>query len=231
MLKKNLPNLILAILILAFTVYFSAYTIRRYETLNAYTADLSLIDQAMWNTLHGRFLEATWGDHQQPRPAEHLELILVPLAALFWLWDDVRILLIVQSLALALGAIPLYWLARDQLKIKNEELKIWVALVFPLLYLLSPPLQASAVADFHADPFVVAPLLFAFWYATQKRWGWMWLWALVMMLVKENMPTLVAMLGGYLVVSRLSAVSRQPSAVSSTFHFSLFTFHSVSFHK
>lgn len=189
--------IILWIMILVFTLYFSAYTIRRFETLNAYTADLSLIDQAMWNTLHGRFLEATWGDHQQPRLAEHFEPILVPLAALFWLWDDVRILLVAQSFALAIGALPLYWLAKAQLRMKNEK---FIALIFPLLYLLAPPLQAAAVADFHADPFVVAPLLFAFWYATQNRWRRMWFWAIVMMLVKENMPTLVVMLGGYLVI-------------------------------
>ena len=61
-----------------------------------------------------------------------------------------------------------------------------------------PALQAANVADFHADPFVVAPLLFAFWYATQRRYGAMWIWAGAAMLVKENLPTLTFMLGGYL---------------------------------
>jgi uncharacterized membrane protein len=65
--------------------------------------------------------------------------------------------------------------------------------------LLFPPLQAANIADFHADPFVVLPLLLAFWYATQKRWVWMWFWAIVAMLTKENLPTLTAMLGLYLI--------------------------------
>jgi len=203
MIKQRLPNLILTLFILAFTFYFSWYSIQRYQTLHAYTADLSLIDQAMWNTLHGRFLEATWGDHQQPRLAEHFEPLLVPLAGLFWLWDDVRILLIVQALALAMGALPAYWLAKRALK--NGK---YLPLLFPLLYLLSPPLQAAAVADFHADPFVVAPLLFTFWYATEKRWGWTWFWAIVVMLVKENMPTLIVMLGLGLVIHRAASVMR-----------------------
>ncbi|HEY85908.1 MAG TPA: DUF2079 domain-containing protein, partial [Chloroflexi bacterium] len=77
--------------------------------------------------------------------------------------------------------------------------------------LLSPPLQAAAVADFHADPFVVAPFLFAFWYAAQRRWGWMWFWAIVVMSVKENMPTLAVMLGLYLVICHWSFVIRQRS--------------------
>ena len=184
-------------MILAFALYFSWYSIRRYETLHAYTADLSLIDQAMWNTLHGRFLEATWGDRQQPRTAEHFEPILIPLATLFWLWDDVRVLLIAQSLALALGAWPLYRLARSQLP---AEASPFLPLLFPAMYLLAPPLQAAAVADFHADPFVVAPFLFAFERAVRRRWGGMWFWAAVVMLTKENMPTLTAMLGLYLLL-------------------------------
>ena len=186
-------------MMLGFAFYFSAYTIQRHETLHSYTADLTLIDQATWNTLHGRFMEATWGNHQQPRAAEHFEPILIPLAALFWLWDDVRILLIAQSLALALGALPIFWLAKRELSFFSRFTP-YVSLIFPALYLLAPPLQAAAVADVHADPFVVAPLLFAFWYATEKRWGWMWFWAIVMMLVKENMPTLVAMLGVFVVI-------------------------------
>ncbi len=229
MTKRYFPLLILWTLILAFTLYFSWYTIQRYETLHAYTADLSLIDQAMWNTLHGRFMEATWGNHQQPRLAEHFEPLLVPLSALFWLWDDVRILLIVQSFALALGALPVYWLAEAQFKIQTcpeqsqRDAKFKMAgethfafyslpFAFVILYLLSPPLQAAAVADFHADPFAVAPFLFAFWYAAQRRWNWMWFWAIVVMLIKENMPTLVAMLGLYLVVRDLRLFGGRRSA-------------------
>ncbi len=213
--------IILWMMILAFALYFSAYTIRRHETLHSYTADLSLIDQAMWNTLHGRFMEATWGDHQQPRTAEHLEPILIPLAALFWLWDDVRILLIAQAFVLAIGALPVFWLAKRELSTQNSLCATRYSLIFPALYLLAPPLQAAAVADFHADPFVVAPFLFAFWYATEKRWGRMWFWAIIIMLVKENMPTLAVMLGLFIIIqnspftiqnSRLTFhVSRKPA--------------------
>ena len=192
-------GLTLSLFILIFGLYFSWYAIHRYETLNAYTADLSLIDQAMWNTLHGRFLEATWGDHQQPRLAEHFEPILVPLAVLFWLWDDVRVLLIAQAFGLAIGALPVYRLAREVLAGQGLT-AAWLPLLFPLIYLLSPPLQAAAVADFHADPFAVAPFLLAFWYATQRRWGWMWFWAGVVMMVKETMPALVVMLGIFLAI-------------------------------
>ncbi len=215
----HLPSLLLAFLILAYILYFSWYTINRHNTLHSYAADLSLIDQPMWNTVlgPGGFMELTWGDHQQPRLAEHFEPILIPLALLFFLWNDVRVLLIAQSVALALGALPVFWIAREQFTTlcdhsprfatihnssHNSSLPAWAALAFAAAYLLFPPLQAANVADFHADPFVVAPLLFAFWYATQWRWGWMWFWAIVAMSTKETLPTLTAMLGLWLIINR-----------------------------
>ncbi len=246
----SIPSLLLALLILTYAGYFSWYTINRHNTLNSYAADLSLIDQPMWNTVlgPGYFMEQTWGDRQQPRLAEHFEPILVPLALLFFLWDDVRILLIAQSIALALGALPVYWIARHQLSIINYQLSKadqqftihnsqfiihnsqhlhcvpaqvftihnWSALVFAAVYLLSPHLQAANIADFHADPFVVTPLLFAFWYASQRRWLWLWFWAIVAMAAKETLPTLTAMLGlwllGTALYRKLTADRRRPTA-------------------
>ncbi|HMQ54922.1 MAG TPA: hypothetical protein PKD98_22775, partial [Anaerolineae bacterium] len=87
------PLWLLASLILIYTLYFSWYTIHRHNTLNSYAADLSLIDQPLWNTAigPGGFMEQTWGDRQQPRLAEHFEPLLVPVSFLFFLWDDVRL--------------------------------------------------------------------------------------------------------------------------------------------
>ncbi|MEM7345075.1 MAG: DUF2079 domain-containing protein [Chloroflexota bacterium] len=207
---QQLPKLLLWVAIVLYIIYFSWYTINRHNTLNSYAADLSLIDQPMWNSSQGPgyFMELTWGSQQQPRLAEHFEPILIPLSLLFFLWDDVRILLIAQTVALALGALPVFWIAQAQLKIDNtvendqnslSSLSAWAALIFAITYLLSPHLQAANIADFHADPFVVTPLLFAFWYAIQTKWRWMWVWAIIAMATKETLPTLTAMLGAYLI--------------------------------
>ncbi|MBN1992586.1 MAG: DUF2079 domain-containing protein [Anaerolineae bacterium] len=218
---SKIPGLLLALLMLAYAGYFSWYSLHRHATLNSYAADLSLIDQPMWNTARGpgAFMELTWGQRQQPRLAEHFEPILLPLALLFFVWDDVRLLLIVQSLALALGALPVYWIARDQLRLDHSPFTIhhsqftnWAALAFALVYLLFPHLQAANVADFHADPLVVAPLLFAFWYAGQKRWPWMWVWAVVAMAAKETLPTLTAMLGLFLLLHSYPAKNKSQMA-------------------
>jgi uncharacterized membrane protein len=204
----SFPKIVLWFLILAYVLFFSAYSLQRHATFNTFAADLSYIDQPMWNTLHGRFLERTLDDRQVSRAAEHLEPIIVPIALVYALWDDVRAILIIQTLALALGALPVYWIAREQIsKLASGWARLkpdWMALAFVLVYLMFPALQAANVADFHADPFVVAPLLFAFWYAAQGRYRAMWAWALVAMLVKETLPTLTFMLGVTLLFSRES---------------------------
>lgn len=195
-----LPAVLLWLLILLYAGYFAWYTSQRHQTLHSYTADLGLIDQPLWNTLHGRFMEVTWGERQQPRLAEHFEPLLIPLAAVFWLWDDVRALLILQTVALALGALPVFWLGRDLFRraVAGEGAAPWLGLAFALVYLLAPHLQAANVADVHADPFFVTPFLLAFWYARQRRWRWLWVWAVAALLVKENLPLLLFTFGLYL---------------------------------
>jgi len=222
------PTLLVCLLMLAYALFFSAYSLQRHEALHSYAADLSFIDQPMWNTLHSRFLERTLDDRQVSRVAEHLEPIIVPIALVYLVWDDVRAILIIQSVALALGALPVYWIARQAFGggpgcadraagasakpaaspqrggTSDLPRQLWnpeaLALAFAGVYLLFPALEAANLADFHADPFVVAPLLFAFWYANQRRYRAMWIWAAVAMLVKETLPLLTLMLGAYLVL-------------------------------
>ncbi len=205
--RASLPLILLALMMLTYVAFFSAYTLQRHATLNTFAADLSFIDQPMWNTLHGRFLERTLGATQAPRLAEHFEPILVPLSLVYIVWDDVRAMLILQSLALAFGALPVFWIARRAFTGVTGETgpadtrrAEWIALAFSAAYLLFPALQAANVADFHADPLAVAPLLFAFWYGTERRWRAMWFWAILVMASKETLPTLTAMLGLLLVL-------------------------------
>lgn len=197
--RFSAPVVLLALFIVAYGAFFSAYSLQRHATLNTFAADLSFIDQPMWNTLHGRFLERTLDAIQAPRVAEHFEPVLLPLSLIYLVWDDVRAILILQSLALALGALPVFWIARRAFKELGTRGE-WVALAFSLAYLLSPSLQAANIADFHADPLIVTPLLLAFWYGAERRWRPMWGWAVVVMAGKENMPALTAMLGLFLIV-------------------------------
>ena len=73
------------------------------------------MDLAIWNTSQGRLLQEIKGETVSTRLTDHVEPIFLPVSALFWLWDDVRALLILQAAALALGAWPIYLLARRRI--------------------------------------------------------------------------------------------------------------------
>jgi uncharacterized membrane protein len=194
-------------LMILFTIFFSAYAIQRHNAFRTHTADLGQMDLAIWNTAHGRFVQEIKGEEISTRLTDHFEPIFIPISLTFWLWDDVRAILILQAAALALGALPVYWLARDVLchdpqdPRRLEDTGGLPALVFAAVYLLAPALQAAVLADFHAAPFVATPFLFAFYYARRAEYGKMWPAVLLAMMVKEEMSLLTLMLAGYIALS------------------------------
>ncbi len=103
-------------------------------------------------------------------------------------------ILIVQTLAIALGALPVFWIARRRLR------SAWAGVAFAAVYLLLPALQAANLTEFHAVTLAVAPLLFAFYFIEEEKPGWAWVAALVALCVKEEIALLVLMLGLYALI-------------------------------
>jgi uncharacterized membrane protein len=171
-----------------------AVAIRRHLAFDD-NGDLAIFDQAFWNTLHGAFLRSSlipgipgdviiFADHFDP-----LQLLLVPLYRAF---PSPLMLLVVQGLMLALGALPLYWLARDRFPGHRA-----LATVFPVLYLLYLPLRGANRYDYHPGALAPPLLLFALYYMEKGRWGRMILFLVLAGLLKENMPVAGATIGLY----------------------------------
>ena len=64
------------------------------------------MEQTIWNTLHGHIFEFTNpnGTTIVSRLAFHADFILVLLAPIYALWQDPRLLLLIQTAILGLGA-------------------------------------------------------------------------------------------------------------------------------
>ena len=78
--------------------------------------DLGNMVQAVWFTAHGHPLRVTnLRGEQVLRLGAHLDPVLMLFAPLWWIWPSPDLLLVAQSTALALGALPVYWLARKHL--------------------------------------------------------------------------------------------------------------------
>lgn len=157
-----LPWLLVALMTLIFAVGFSWLSLARHAAYQSHAFDLGNMDQAVWNTLHGhlfRFTDMEVGHTVLlSRFAIHVEPLLGLLAPFYLLHSGPETLLVVQAVVVALGAVPAYLLAR--LALRNE----WLALVFPLAYLLHPSLQNAVLDDFHAVTMSACFLLWAMYF-------------------------------------------------------------------
>ncbi|MCD6290926.1 MAG: DUF2079 domain-containing protein, partial [Anaerolineae bacterium] len=125
------PTILVWALVLAYAVGFSVLSIRPHQALQTHKADLGQMDIALWNTAHGRFVQEVKGDHISTRLTDHVEPIFLPVSLVFWLWNDVRAILILQSVVIALGAWPVYWIARFRMRRRvNERLSGWIGVAF-----------------------------------------------------------------------------------------------------
>ena len=146
----------------AFAGVFGATAVLRHRAFESGRFDLGNMTQAVWSTANGDPLRVTDVHGEQiSRLGAHFDPILAALAPLWWLWPSPELLLVVQAVAVAAGALPLYLLARRHVAAR-------AAAALAVAYLLFPPVQWLTVSDFH--PVALAcPLLLAAWYFLDRR--------------------------------------------------------------
>ena len=128
--------------------------------------NLGNFTQAVWATAHGHFLQVTEvGGAEVSRLGIHVDPIIALFAPLWWLWPSTQLFLTAQAVALALGAVPLFWLARKHLPRDRD------AALLALAYLLCPTIGWNATKSFTAVAFAVPLLLFSIWYLDEERWS------------------------------------------------------------
>lgn len=193
---------LLAAAIASYAAGFGALSILRHHAFETGRFDLGNMVQAVWSTAHGDPLGiTTLHGTQTVRLAAHVDPILVLFAPLWWLWPSPSMLLAVQSLAVALGALPVFWLARKHLGSERA------ALGFALAYLLYPATQWLTLSEFHPVALACPLLLYAFWFLDEGRLGAFAAFAVLAASTKEEVPLVVAGLGVWYAVSR-----RRPAA-------------------
>jgi uncharacterized membrane protein len=148
----------------AYAVGYSAIAVLRHRAFNTGRFDLGNMTQAVYSTAHGHFLEVTAlrGD-QISRLGVHVDPILALFAPLWWLWPSPELLLVVQTIAIALGAIPVYRLALRHLGTDRA------ALGFALAYLLYPPVQWLTIDEFHPVALATPLLLWGIGFLDEER--------------------------------------------------------------
>src|SRR5258708_39499787 len=174
-----------------YIVVFCAFTIGRYERYNATGYDAAFYDQIMWPTAHTDIRGVSIEGDNVSNWAFHVEPILLLLAPLSLVFQDTRWLLVLQTAALGVAAIPVYRIAL------REWQKPWVAFVFAALYLLYPAVGFANKFDFHPLTLTTPLLLFAWDSAELKRYRQVSVLLLFALLCKEEMGFVVAGFGLY----------------------------------
>lgn len=185
---KHLAFITLLLILIAYAGAFSYLSIRNHDLYQTFAWDLGFFDQLLWQASRGNLNFTSTigninilGDHFQP--------IIYLIAPLYWLWDDVRIILISQAILVTTATIPIYLLAVKKFN------SVWPALAISISYLLFGGTQFTITNEFHQSAFI--PLLLSlglFWMEAGKR-NLGILAILSLLLVKEEMGLLVVALG------------------------------------
>ena len=111
-----LPLALVLVAILLYIIIFGRLSILKYDSFNS-DLDLAVMDQAVYNTTQGRFLEQSGfiKGGEACRLGVHVDPILLGFVPFYLLWSDPRVLLFLQCLVAALAALPLFCLARQRL--------------------------------------------------------------------------------------------------------------------
>ena len=174
----------------AYAAGFSALSILRHRAFSTGRFDLGNMVQAVWSTAHGHPLQITGlrGD-QISRLGAHFDPILAAFAPLWLAWPSPDMLLVAQAVAVALGALPVFWLARKHLGSDR------IALGFALAYLIYPPTQWLTLNEFHPVALACPLLLYAIWFLDEGRLVPFAACAIVAATTKEEIALVVAGLG------------------------------------
>lgn len=179
-------KLLIAWIIILFILY-SALSLVRHNNFQSGAFDLGIYDQAVWqysrlvspyNTIKERFI---LGDH--------LTLTLPFLAPLFYIADDVKILLIFQAFWITLSIFAVYKLTR--LRRFSPHIALCISFVYSLFY----GIQFIIFFDFHPVSLAVGAIPWMLYLFESRRKRAFLAALLFLLFTQENMGLALASLG------------------------------------
>jgi uncharacterized membrane protein len=187
--------LLVIIGVLAYTAYFSYYTVVWHRSCHS-GWDLSIEDNILWNTLHGgHFFKAApalgpTGSHF----ARHSALIAYLLVPFYALHPSSEMVLILQTVWMATPAIPLFLLGRSRVGAP-------LAALIALLYLMHPAVQESNLFEMHYVKLGTLPFWTTLWLLETRRYRWALLGAALTLMVREDVATWIVVLGVFAIAA------------------------------
>jgi len=164
----------------------------RYALFQSSAWDLGIFDQAVYLISSGAPpISSFLGFHIL---ADHAALVFYPLALLYKIYPDVHWLLAVQAIALAIGAVPTWNLARQ------AGLTVQQSVAIALVYLLYPLVFNINLFDFHPEVMALPAMLGAIWAARSSKTWWFCLSIILILGCRDALSLSVAAMGLWLLL-------------------------------
>ena len=218
--KRHGPLVIVLAASLGYAAFFSFFLLRWHYKLRTGNFDLSINNNLMYGGLYGDFLKSTVAFPDDPGKylAAHAKFghyLFLPLYALV---PRPETLLIIQSVLIGGSAVPLFLFAR-------RHLSEWTAAAVTLAYLSYYPMHGATFSEFQNVPIAALFVFGVVWAADAKRWVWMGVLTAIALLMREDIPIGLSIIGLFLVASGYRPTAGLVLATFSTSYFLLVRFY------
>ncbi|HET9089268.1 MAG TPA: DUF2079 domain-containing protein, partial [Acidimicrobiales bacterium] len=192
MLRWIQPRFVLALMIGLYVVYFGTLTWSQQSNFGTFDYDLGFFDQQVWLAAH--HLNALSTVRGLTMWANHVNPVIYLLVPFYWLGAGAHFLYLVQVVAIASAAIPLYDMARTRLGSPR------LALVVPFAWLLYPANEWMTSWAFHPEYLAMPAIIYAYWFAQRGRWLPYWMCVGLVLSTKEDAALAIIALGAVLLI-------------------------------
>jgi uncharacterized membrane protein len=200
---KILPPAILTGAVLAWIWVVGRLVVDRHNSFATFDFDLGIHDQSLWLLSKGQWFNTVCGLPVFGHHAMFMYWLLVPLV---WLGGGPNLWNLIQVVALALGAVPVYLIAKQRLR--SDVL----ACMLGISWLLLPTVSFLAWETWHPETLAVPFLMMGYHYATTRPTGFgtdvrrrniiAFAWLLAAMLWKEDISLAVMGIGILLIATK-----------------------------
>lgn len=181
-------------LVVAHASWMSWMQVDMHLGLGTFAYDVGLYDQGVWLLSRGETPFVTLMGRNLL--GDHASLILFFLVPVYWVVPGTATLLVSQAMAVAAGALPFYFHARNRLG--HGAFGVLAAIV----WLANPAVNGTNMENFHPDGYLGLLVPLAMFAALERRWRLYAVAVILVLMVKEDTVLLVAPLGLWVALRR-----------------------------
>lgn len=169
------------------SILYSTLSIVRHNHFESGGFDLGLYDQTIW--LYSKFHIPYNTVKEQLILGDHLNLTLPLIAPVFWIWNDIRAILVLQAAWVAASSFAIYLLAL------HRKFSPFTSLVLSVIYSLFYGIQYGVFFDFHSVLLGVGLIPWLLYFFETNRRKLLVCTLLLLALTQENMGLAITSLG------------------------------------